>query len=328
MTELLKLEDISVTFQARKGLFDSVNVKALDGVSLSLNKGETVSIVGESGSGKTTLGRVSLKLIEPSKGKVFFDGINLNQMNDHSIKSFRKKAQGIFQDPYSSLNSFMTIYQILEEPLIVHGYKNKSERKQIVYSVLEAVKLQPVYEVAQKFPHMLSGGLRQRVGIARALTLNPDYILADEPVSMVDASNRSEILYLMKDLQQQYGMSYIYITHDIATARHFSDKIAIMYAGRIVETGDPKDIIDDPLHPYTKALIQAIPEPNAKNRIAKREVITGEPPSPTDLPNGCRFHPRCSVAIAGKCDEIYPTEINIGDRQVSCHLFPKNTLEQ
>ena len=304
MKELLKLENISVTFQARTGLFGSVNVKALDRVSLSLNKGETLSIVGESGSGKTTLGRVSLKLIDPSEGNVLFNGINLNTMSNRSIKNFRRQAQGIFQDPYSSLNGFMTIYEILEEPLIVHCYKNRLDRKEIVNSVLDAVKLLPVTEIAQKYPHMLSGGLRQRVGIARALTLNPEYILADEPVSMIDASNRAEILYLMKDLQQKYGVSYIYITHDIATARHFSDKIAIMYAGRIIETGNPREIIDDPLHPYTKALINAIPEANAKNRMIKREVIIGEPPNPSKLPNGFSFHPRCPSLIFGKCDTI------------------------
>ena len=322
MSELLKLENISVTFQARTGLFGSVNVKALDQVSLSLNKGETLSIVGESGSGKTTLGRVSLKLIDPSEGNVLFNGINLNTMNNRSIKNFRRKAQGIFQDPYSSLNGFMTIYEILEEPLIVHGYKNKLERNEIVNSVLDAVKLLPVDEVAQKYPHMLSGGLRQRVGIARALTLNPEYILADEPVSMIDASNRAEILYLMKDLQQKYGVSYIYITHDIATARHFSDKIAIMYAGRIIETGNPREIIDDPLHPYTKALINAIPAANAKNRMIKREVILGEPPSPSALPNGCKFHPRCPSVIVGKCDTIDPKATYIYEREVKCHLYP------
>ena len=322
MKELLKLENISVTFQARTGLFGSVNVKALDRVSLSLNKGETLSIVGESGSGKTTLGRVSLKLIDPSEGNVLFNGINLNTMSNRSIKNFRRQAQGIFQDPYSSLNGFMTIYEILEEPLIVHGYKNRLERNEIVNSVLDAVKLLPVTEIAQKYPHMLSGGLRQRVGIARALTLNPEYILADEPVSMIDASNRAEILYLMKDLQQKYGISYIYITHDIATARHFSDKIAIMYAGRIIETGNPREIIDDPLHPYTKALINAIPEANAKNRMIKREVIIGEPPNPSKLPNGCSFHPRCPSVIFGKCDTIEPEATDMNGREVKCHLYP------
>ena len=322
MNELLKLENISVTFQARTGLFGSVNVKALDGVSLSLNKGETLSIVGESGSGKTTLGRVSLKLVDPSEGNVLFNGIDLNTMNNQAIKHFRRQAQGIFQDPYSSLNGFMTIYEILEEPLIVHGYKNRLERNEIVHSVLESVKLLPITEVAQKYPHMLSGGLRQRVGIARALTLNPEYILADEPVSMIDASNRAEILYLMKNLQQKYGISYIYITHDIATARHFSDKIAIMYAGRIIETGTPEEIIDDPLHPYTKALINAIPEANAKNRMVKREVILGEPPRPSNLPNGCSFHPRCPSVIFGKCDTINPEATSVNGREVKCHLYP------
>ena len=236
MSELLKLENISVTFQARTGLFGSVNVKALDQVSLSLNKGETLSIVGESGSGKTTLGRVSLKLIDPSEGNVLFNGINLNTMNNRSIKNFRRKAQGIFQDPYSSLNGFMTIYEILEEPLIVHGYKNKLERNEIVHSVLDAVKLLPVDEVAQKYPHMLSGGLRQRVGIARALTLNPEYILADEPVSMLDVSVRGEILELMNSIQKKYDISFIYITHYIATAKFFAKKIIILFEGKIMES--------------------------------------------------------------------------------------------
>lgn len=322
MTEILRVENLKVYFHARKGMFGSTEIKALDDISFSLYKGETLAIVGESGSGKTTLGKSTLKLLTPTGGRIIFDGFDLGTLDRKGVKGFRKRAQGIFQDPYSSLDSFMTVYQILEEPLIVHGFRNKSERTQIIYKVLEDVKMYPPNESANKYPHTLSGGLRQRVGIARALTLTPDYILADEPVSMVDASNRAEILYLLSDIQKQYGVSFLYITHDIATAKHFSNRIAVMYAGRIVEIGLSKDIIENPLHPYTKALIDSIPNADPKNRLSSREVIPGEPPSPSKIPAGCRFHPRCPYAIPGKCDIIDPpiTKLN-ENHETACHLF-------
>ncbi len=323
MTELIRIEDLKVHFQARKGLLNSVVVRALDGVSLSLERGETLAVVGESGSGKTTLGRAALRLLRPTDGRIFFDGEEIGQAHDSRLKEFRRRAQGVFQDPYSSIDPFMSIGQTLEEPLVIHGHGSASERTALIHQSLEDVNLSPAGEVAAKYPHMLSGGQRQRVGIARALILKPDFILADEPVSMIDASSRAEILYLMRDLQKTYGITFLYITHDIATARHFSDRIAVMYAGRIVEMGPSDRIIEEPLHPYTDALIRAIPEPDPSNRLRQRPVIPGEPPSPTEPPPGCRFNPRCPHAIAGTCEVIDPPLIEVAPKHLAaCHLHP------
>ena len=323
MTELIRIEDLKVHFQARKGFLGSVVVRALDGVTLNLERGETLAVVGESGSGKTTLGRAALRLLRPTGGRIFFDGEEIGQAQDSRLKEFRRRAQGVFQDPYSSIDPFMSIGQTLEEPLVIHGQGNARERTELIHRSLEDVNLSPAAEVAAKYPHMLSGGQRQRVGIARALILKPDFILADEPVSMIDASSRAEILYLMRDLQKTYGITFLYITHDIATARHFSDRIAVMYAGRIVEMGPSDRVIEEPLHPYTDALIQAIPEPDPANRLRQRTVIPGEPPSPTAPPPGCRFNPRCPQAIAGTCEAIDPPLIEVRPRhQAACHLWP------
>ncbi|MFH1560780.1 MAG: ABC transporter ATP-binding protein [Chloroflexota bacterium] len=324
MTEMLRIEDLRVHFQARKGLLGTIPVKALDGVSLALEKGETLALVGESGSGKTTLGRAALRLLKPTSGRIFFDGEDVTHLPDSRLKGFRRRAQGVFQDPYSSLDAFMSVSQILEEPLAIHALGSAQERIAMVYEALQDVRLSPVEEMAAKYPHMLSGGIRQRVGIARALILRPDFILADEPVSMIDASSRAEILYLMRDLQKRYGIAFLYITHDIATARHFADRIAVMYAGRIVEMGTAEEIIDEPLHPYTIALIRAVPEPDPANRLRQRPVIPGEPPSPTEPPTGCRFHPRCPSFIAGTCEAIDPPLIEVKPgHHAACHLWPE-----
>ena len=323
MTELLRIEGLRVYFQARKGLIGSVPVKALDGVSLALEQGETLAVVGESGSGKTTLGRAALRLLKPTGGRILFDGEDVTNLSDSGLSGFRRRAQGVFQDPYSSLDAFMSVYQILEEPLVIHGVGNAQERIDMVYQALRDVRMSPPEEMAAKYPHMLSGGLRQRVGIARALILKPDFILADEPVSMIDASSRAEILYLMRDLQRMYGITFLYITHDIATARHFSDRIAVMYAGRIVEIGPAEQIVDEPLHPYTAALIRAVPAPDPANRLRQRPVIPGEPPSPTEPPPGCRFHPRCPHFIEGTCEAIDPPLLEVRpDHHAACHLWP------
>lgn len=324
MTELLRIDDLRVYFQARKGLLGSIPVKAVDGVSLTLERGETLAVVGESGSGKTTLGKASLRLLRPTGGHVIFDGTDVSRLPESRLKDFRRRAQGVFQDPYSSIDSFMSVSQILDEPLAIHGLGSRGERTWLIRQALEDVNLSPTEDVAAKYPHTLSGGQRQRVGIARALILKPDFILADEPVSMIDASSRAEILYLMRDLQQRYGIAFLYITHDIATARHFSDRIAVMYAGRIVEMGPAGEIIDGPMHPYTTALIGAIPEPDPANRLRHRPVVPGEPPSPTDPPTGCRFHPRCPAFIAGTCDVIAPPLIQVKPgHRVACHLWPE-----
>ncbi len=322
MDELLELKNIKMYFQVRKRLFFSLTVKALDGVSLKLNRGESLAVVGESGSGKTTLGRVSLRLLKPSAGQVIFAGEDITHAGENELKGFRKRAQGIFQDPFSSLDSFMNVYQILEEPLIIHGVGNGKEREEMVYQALEEVRLLPAKEFAAQYPHRLSGGQRQRVGIARALILRPEFIVADEPVSMIDASSRAEILYLLKELQEKHQMGILYITHDIATAQYFSRRIAVMYLGKIVELAPAREIINHPRHPYTRSLIEAVPIPDPANRLKERKVIPGEPPSPIRVPPGCRFHPRCPSFMKNKCEVLEPPLIEVEENHyTSCWLY-------
>ena len=321
MSILLKLNDIRMYFEARAGIFKTLTIKAVDGVSIEVEEGKTSALVGESGCGKTTLGRVSLRLLKPTSGRVIFDGTDITDLPESELKWFRKRAQAIFQDPYSSIDPFMSVRQVLEEPLILHRIGDGEERLEIVMRALKDVKLTPVEEFLGKYPHMLSGGQRQRVGIARALILKPDYVVADEPVSMIDASSRAEILYLMKELQEKYGVSFLYITHDIATARHFSDKKAVMYLGKIVESAKPGELVENPLHPYTQALIEAVPEPDPSNRFKERRVVAGEPPSPVNPPSGCRFHPRCPYSV-DKCKTEEPKLIEVESNHfVACHFY-------
>jgi peptide/nickel transport system ATP-binding protein len=321
---ILRLEDVRTYFFLPKGLFKTIVVKAVDGVSLDMKRGESLAIVGESGSGKTTLGRTAIRLIEPTGGKIIFDGKDITHLKDENeMKMFRRNAQIIFQDPFMSLNPYMTIREILEEPLIIHGYKDAEERKEIIEKSLIDVKLQPPEEFLLKYPHMLSGGQRQRIGIARAMVLNPKFIVADEPVSMIDASSRAEILYLFKSLQEKYNLTFMYITHDIATAKYFSDNLAVMYLGKVVEYGPSREVILDPKHPYTSALITAVPDPDPKNRFIYRKVISGEIPSAVNPPPGCRFHTRCPYKF-DPCDKSEPTLIQINpNHKVACHLYDK-----
>lgn len=314
--ELITAKDLQVYFTSREGLFRSKTVRAVDGVSIEIAEAETLALVGESGCGKTTLGRALLRLVEPVGGSVTYKGESVLALRRRELRGFRRDAQAIFQDPYSSMSPYMTVAEIVEEPFKIHGLDGS------VPSMLEQVKLSPADEIAPKFPHNLSGGQRQRVSIARALTLDPDFIVADEPVSMVDASNRVEILSLLRTLQSERRIAFLYITHDIASARHFSDRIAVMYLGTIVETGESKIVIDDPLHPYTKGLLAAVPEPNPENRNALRETISGELPNAANIPAGCAFHPRCPLAIAGTCDTIRPEVRSMPDgREIACHLY-------
>ena len=322
MKEFLVLNNITMDFQVRRQLFGSLNVRAVDSVSLKLKQNETIGIVGESGSGKTTLGRLALRLLKPTGGNILFHGQNITRASEASLKSFRRQAQGIFQDPFASIDSFMNIYQILEEPLLIHRIGNQDMRRKLVSQALEEVKLTPASDFLPKYTHMLSGGQRQRLAIGRALILRPDFILADEPVSMIDASSRAEILYLFKELQERHGISFLYITHDIATARYFCQQIAVMYLGRIVELGPALDLIRKPRHPYTQALINAVPSPDPSNRHQEREVIPGESPSPINAPTGCRFHPRCPNFIQGKCEINPPQTIAIGKGHfTACYLY-------
>jgi oligopeptide/dipeptide ABC transporter ATP-binding protein len=317
------VEGLGVTFQVRASLLASRPIAAVSDVDLAIERGETVALVGESGSGKTTLGRATLRLVASSAGRVVFEGDDLATLTGIRLRAFRQRAQAIFQDPFSSLSPYMRVGEIVEEPLVIHGPRGRSERAQRVLAALEQVKLAPAAEFAEKYPHTLSGGQRQRVSIARAMILGPDYLVADEPVSMIDASSRAEILSLLKDLQGQRDLTFLYITHDLASARHFADRVAVMYAGRIVEMAPAERLIAAPCHPYTQALLAAVPEPEPANRLRQRPVVGGEPPDAGALPPGCAFHPRCPVAIAGRCERVVPVTVTLDTgHTVACHLYP------
>lgn len=274
-------------------------IKAVDGISFDIERGEIFGLIGESGSGKTTTGKLVMKLIEATSGKIIFNGEDVTMLSKEKLQEYRQKVQMIFQDPYASMNPRFKIKDVLEEPLIIHKVKSTiEERTKLIVRALEEVKMTPPEEFMGRWPHMLSGGQRQRVATARTLILNPLMLVADEPVSMIDLSTRAEILAMMKEVQKNMGLSYLYITHDLSTARYFTDRIAVMYLGRIVEMGKAEDIIDNPLHPYTQALIEAVPEPEpGKVCIIKELPIFGEIPSPANIPSGCRFHTRCPYAI-------------------------------
>jgi oligopeptide/dipeptide ABC transporter ATP-binding protein len=309
-----------VRFRSRGRLLRPETVYAVTDVDLQIRPGEAVALVGESGSGKTTLGRATLGLVPAATGRVVFDGTDLGALDRRGLHAFRRRAQAVFQDPFASISPFMSVFESVEEPLLIHGPGDRRAREQRVLDILEQVRLVPARRFAAAYPHTLSGGQRQRVGIARALVLDPDYVVADEPVSMIDASSRAEILDLMRELQQRRRLALLYITHDIATARHFSDRIAVMYLGRIVEFGPSRDVVADPQHPYTKALLAAVPEPDPANRGRLRDVVPGEPPDPIRVPSGCAFHPRCPVAIDGVCPEVLPLLETAAGRLVACHL--------
>jgi len=321
-TGVLVLDQMQKYFDVRQRLFrPALHVKAVDGVTLAIQKGETIAIVGESGCGKTTLGRTAIRLLEPTGGGLYYDGRDITHLKMKELLWLRRKSQIVPQDPYASVNPAFTIFKILEEPLLVHHIGAPKERAERVQTALESVQLTPPELFAQKFPHMLSGGQRQRVAVARSMMLEPELIIADEPVSMLDASVRISILELLKKIQLEYGVSFIYITHDLATARHFSNRVGIMYAGKMVEHGPVGSVLVEPLHPYTLALMDAIPDPDPNNRYRKITSLPGEPPSLVNPPSGCHFHPRCPIAKLGLCDVEEPLlrELRPG-HLVACHL--------
>ena len=319
---ILRLEGLRVWFPIGRSWFrDEAHVGAVDGVTLDLNKGETVALVGESGCGKTTLGRAILLLIQPTAGRIIYEGRDVTHLREKDLGWLRRKAQMVQQDPYSSLNPAFTIFRTLEEPLAIHGIADSTSRVELVHKALEEVRLTPPEQFARKFPHMLSGGQRQRVAVARAMILNPELIVADEPVSMLDASVRISILNLLRDIQRKHGIAFVYITHDLATAKYFSERIAIMYAGKVAEVAPVESLMKEPLHPYTRALMDALPDPDPSNRFRERSAVPGEPPSLVEPPPGCRFHPRCPIAKAGWCDVEEPELRELRPNHfVACHL--------
>jgi len=315
---LLKVLDLHTWFELRKWGFLRVgSVRAVDGISFELAHGEAVAFVGESGCGKSTLARTLLGLNQPTRGEVVFDGRPLSELTGSDRLWLRSKVGFIQQDPYGALPPFMDVERILSEPLIVHGVKKRSERRERIEKVLEEVRLTPPEEYLGKFPHMLSGGQQQRVVIARALILEPSMLIADEPVSMLDASVRVELLNLLRRIQKDRQLTLAFITHDLSTVRHFADRIFVMYAGRVVEQARVEDILDHPQHPYTQSLLNAIMDVNADNALHERQVPGGEPPSLIDPPPGCRFHPRCPVAIKGLCEVEDPPDFEPRDNHLS-----------
>ncbi|MEM2794662.1 MAG: ABC transporter ATP-binding protein [Thermofilaceae archaeon] len=324
---LLKVVNLRKWFPLRRSISDTLlrkpraYIKAVDGISFEIMPGEIFTLAGESGCGKTTTGRLTLKLEEPDSGQIVFEGRDISKAQGDELKEFRKKAQIIFQDPYESLNPLMKVVDIVTEPLVIHALLDGREEKiEAASKALEMVALTPPENFLYRFPHELSGGQRQRVAIARTLVLKPQYIVADEPVSMLDVSIRASILKLLLEIREKFGVAYLFITHDLALAKHISDRIAIMYLGKIVEMGDSEKVLTDPAHPYTKALIAALPSPDPHEKIGELPII-GEVVSAANPPPGCRFHPRCPYAME-KCRVIEPPLIKLRENHVAaCHIL-------
>jgi oligopeptide/dipeptide ABC transporter ATP-binding protein len=317
---LLEVKNVKVHFPVKHGLFSRVRefVKAVDDVSFSVEPGETLGLVGESGCGKTTLARAIVRLVEPTAGSVLLNGEDITRMSGSVLRARRRKFQMIFQDPYGSLNPRMTVEQIVGEALDIHKLAgSKLARQKRIAELLAAVGLDPIH--AQRYPHEFSGGQRQRIGIARALAVEPELIICDEPVSALDVSVQAQIINLLQDLQQQRGIAYLFIAHDLAVVEHISHRVMVMYLGKIVETADAKILIREPQHPYTQALISAVPEvdPETKRR---RIVLPGDVPSPIHPPSGCPFHPRCPIAEARCKTEVPGLREVAKHHQAACHL--------
>jgi len=321
MSKLLEVKNVKKYFPISKGFFGSKGyVKAVDGVSFTVNKGETIGIVGESGCGKSTLARTILRLHEPTSGEVIFNGQDLYSLKNKDMRKIRQNIQLIFQDPYSSLNPRLTVEQIIKEPLVIHKWGDKEKRKERVRELVEIVGLSTTQ--LKRYPHEFSGGQRQRIGIARALALNPKLVVCDEPVSALDVSIQSQILNLLRSLQQKLDLTFIFIAHDLSVVKHVSDKVIVMYLGKIVEVAKEEDLYDNALHPYTQALLSAIPDPNPLKK-KKRIILKGDVPSPSNPPSGCRFHTRCPFAKP-RCSIEEPTlQSYENEHFAACHFVNK-----
>lgn len=322
-TSLLEATKVSKHFPVKKGFFKKTvgQVKAVEQVDLEIFKGETLGLVGESGCGKSTLGRTLIRLYEPTSGEVKFKGQNFLTLNSEDLRKSRKNIQMIFQDPFASLDPRMTVGQILQQPLDVHNIGTLSDRKKQVYELLETVGLKPAH--VNRYPHEFSGGQRQRISIARALALKPDLIICDEPVSALDVSIQAQILNLLKDLQEQRGLTYLFISHDLSVIEYFCDRVAVMYLGRIVEIGSRDELFNNPKHPYTQALLSAIPT-FGEGKKAMKKSLSGEVPSPLNPPSGCAFHPRCVHAMP-QCKQEVPQLKSItgqSEHKMACYLQP------
>ena len=319
---LVNVQDLKMYFPVTAGLIFQrkiADVKAVDGVSFSVKKGETLGLVGESGCGKSTTGRALLQLYKPTAGSVNFDGIELTKLTGNALRHMRRKMQMIFQDPYASLNPRMSIGAIIGEPLAIHGLaKGGRARKERIQDLMRVVGLNPYY--ANRYPHEFSGGQRQRIGIARALAVEPDFIVADEPVSALDVSIQAQIINLMEDLQHQFGLTYLFIAHDLSVVRHISDRVGVMYLGKMMELADRNELYENALHPYTKALLSAVPVPDPRvEKQRERIILTGDVPSPLRPPSGCVFHTRCPIAIE-ECRQAIPEWRDVGGgHMVACH---------
>lgn len=323
---LLQVRNLKKHFPIRRGVFRRQvgAVQAVDGISFDIYKGETLGLVGESGCGKSTAGRTILQLIDPTDGEVIFNGDDLVSLKSGEMRKRRRHMQMIFQDPYSSLNPRMQVGTIVSEPLDIHGIGNAASRKERVQELLSVVGLNPYF--VKRYPHEFSGGQRQRIGIARALATNPSFIVADEPISALDVSIQAQVVNLLDDLKAELGLTYLFIAHDLSMVRYISDRVAVMYLGRIVELGERDEVYDHPLHPYTQALLSAIPIPDPDVEATRNRIILeGEVPSPVDPPAGCRFHPRCAYAtdICRQEDPEFRDMGTNGQHMVACHHAEK-----
>ncbi len=305
---LLEVKNLKMYFPITQGIIFQRKVgdiKAVDGLNFSIKKGETLGLVGESGCGKSTTGRAILQLYRPTDGHVLFDGRDLTELKGEELRRMRRRMQMIFQDPYASLNPRMTVGGIIGEPLEVHNIAKGKQQKERVQDLLKVVGLNPYF--VNRYPHEFSGGQRQRIGIARSLAVNPDFIVCDEPISALDVSIQAQILNLLEELQNQFNLTYLFIAHDLSAVRHISDRVAVMYLGKIVELTDRDALYENPLHPYTQALLSAVPIPDPRIEDKRERIIlTGDVPSPAHPPSGCNFHTRCPVVIQGVCDRYHP----------------------